>query len=240
MSLDISRVRAICFDVDGTLSDTDDLWVNRLALFLTPIRSVFPRRDPRQFARWCIMAGKSPGNLLFSMLDWAHLDDDVGRVVSFLVRRRARPHPAYFLLIPGVRDCLVSLSQKYPLAVVSARDEAHTLAFLNFFNLRELFHCVASAYTCPYTKPFPDPVLWAAGQMGVEPGETLMVGDTPVDIHAGRSAGAQTVGVLSGFGRETELRRAGADLILDTAAGLPELLVAEPPHRSHPDRLPSV
>ena len=36
-----------------------------------------------------------------------------------------------------------------------------------------------------------------------------MIGDTTVDIRAGRSAGAQTVGVLCGFGEENELRRIG-------------------------------
>ena len=56
--------------------------------------------------------------------------------------------------------------------------------------------------------------MWAAQQMQVKPEECLMVGDTTVDIRAGKSAGAQTVGVLCGFGTERELRRAGADLNL--------------------------
>ena len=38
--------------------------------------------------------------------------------------------------------------------------------------------------------------------MGVAPGNVLMVGDTTVDIRAGKAAGAQTVGVLCGFGQE--------------------------------------
>jgi phosphoglycolate phosphatase len=41
-----------------------------------------------------------------------------------------------------------------------------------------------------------------------------MIGDTTVDILAGNRAGAQTVGVLCGFGTEDELRKAGADLIV--------------------------
>ena len=53
-----------------------------------------------------------------------------------------------------------------------------------------------------------------------------MIGDTTVDIRAGRAAGAQTVGVLCGFGSERELRRAGADLILASTAELGEMLGA--------------
>jgi phosphoglycolate phosphatase-like HAD superfamily hydrolase len=41
-----------------------------------------------------------------------------------------------------------------------------------------------------------------------------------MDVRAGRAAGAQTVGVLCGFGEEKELRRAGADLILPSTADL--------------------
>jgi len=45
-----------------------------------------------------------------------------------------------------------------------------------------------------------------------------------VDIHAGKAAGAQTVGVLCGFGEEKELKRAGADLILPSPAELVDVL----------------
>ena len=56
------------------------------------------------------------------------------------------------------------------------------------------------------------------------PEACLMVGDTSVDIRAGRKAGAQTVGVLCGFGEQKELRRQGADAILPSTADLAQLL----------------
>jgi phosphoglycolate phosphatase-like HAD superfamily hydrolase len=52
-----------------------------------------------------------------------------------------------------------------------------------------------------------------------------MIGDTTVDIRAGKAAGAQTVGVLCGFGEEEELRRAGADLILPKTPHLADFLL---------------
>jgi phosphoglycolate phosphatase-like HAD superfamily hydrolase len=60
--------------------------------------------------------------------------------------------------------------------------------------------------------------------MGVLPAECLMVGDTVVDIKSGKAAGAQTVGVLCGFGEEKELIKAGADVILETTPALIDLL----------------
>ena len=56
--------------------------------------------------------------------------------------------------------------------------------------------------------------------MGVEPTACLMIGDTTVDIRTGVSAGAQTIGVLCGFGTEDELLRAGAGMILRTTSDL--------------------
>ena len=79
---------------------------------------------------------------------------------------------------------------------------------------------MATAQTCDHTKPYPDPILWAARQMNIPPENCLMIGDTTVDILAARAAGAQSVGVLCGFGEEDELRQAGADLILESTACL--------------------
>ena len=73
--------------------------------------------------------------------------------------------------------------------------------------------------------------------MGVPPEGVLMVGDTSIDIRAGKAAGAQTVGVLCGFGQKAELRRAGADLILSTTPDLLPLLLGGP-HISHATALP--
>ena len=76
-----------------------------------------------------------------------------------------------------------------------------------------------------HTKPYPDPILLAAQRMGVQPGECLMIGDTTVDMRAGKSAGAQAAGVLCGFGEEPELRKKGADMILKNTSELAGLLL---------------
>ncbi|MBK7338591.1 MAG: HAD family hydrolase [Saprospirales bacterium] len=51
-----------------------------------------------------------------------------------------------------------------------------------------------------------------------------MIGDTTADIRAGKAAGAQTVGVLCGFGEEPELRKMGADEIIDDTTKLLDVL----------------
>ncbi len=215
------RIRALCFDVDGTLNDTDDLAVERLARWLTFLH---PLTDPHRLARRLVMAAETPGNWLIGIPDRFGLDDELYGLIERL-QRRSRPM-RHFRLIAGVETMLAALGERYPLSVVSARDETSTRALLEATGILDRFVCVAGATTVEHTKPYPDPILWAAARMGVRPEECLMIGDTTVDIHAGRAAGAQTVGVLCGFGEEGELRRSGADLILPSTADLASILLS--------------
>ncbi len=220
MPMNVSRIRAICFDVDGTLSDTDDLYIQKLERILSPFRFLFPRQDTQRAARRLVMWSEAPGNFLISIPDTLGVDDEIAAMMEWLNRRRPRPMK-YFLLIPGVKEMLQSLAGCYPLAVVSARDDRSTRAFLDQFELTPFFQAIVTAQTTEHAKPYPDPIFYAATALDVPPESCLMVGDTVVDIRAGRKAGAQTVGVLCGFGEDSELRQCGADMILTTT---PELV----------------
>lgn len=224
MSLNLSRIRAICFDIDGTLSDTDDLWVNRALALVQPFQRILPKVESQTMARRLIMELETPGNFVYYLLDYAGLDLFAGRVYNWINHSLIHPRPKKYLMVPDTKETILSLASRFPLSVVSARDRKGTQGFLDSFDLQPYFKSIATSQTCRYTKPFPDPIIWAARQMGVEPHECLMVGDTVVDIRAGKAAGAQTVGVLCGFGEEKELLRAGADLILPSPVHLLETL----------------
>jgi phosphoglycolate phosphatase-like HAD superfamily hydrolase len=225
MPVDVSRIRALCFDVDGTLSDTDDQFVQKLTRWLTPFRFLFPNKDPRPFARKFVMATETPGNFLYGIPDRLGIDDEIAALGDFIYRLGLGKDPKPFLLIPGVKEALTKLQPHYQMSVVSARGGRSTQVFLDQFELMPFFVSVATAQTCKHTKPYPDPILWAAEQMGIDPQECLMIGDTTVDILAARAAGAQSVGVLCGFGHEDELLNASADLILQSTALLPGILL---------------
>ena len=220
MSLDLSCIRALCFDVDGTLSDTDDMYVRKVARFLP--RFLF--RDPQRAARRLVMWVESPGNALMGLPDIIGLDDELLGLLEWLNRHRPRPMK-HFMLVPGVKEMLERLHARYPMAVVSARDDKSTRAFLDQFELTGYFQEIVTAITAEHTKPYPDPILYAAEKMGVAPEHCLMIGDTTVDIRAGKAAGAQTVGVLCGFGVRGELERRGADVILDNTSELADILL---------------
>ena len=222
-SLDFGKVRAVIFDIDGTLSDSDDQMVLKIKGWLKPLRFMLSPRKRQSIARWLVMALESPGNFLYNLFDRFSLDSLMMRWMNRLTRNR-KNRPRKYRIIPGVEEMLRELANGLPLAIVSARDEESSLAFVRQFSLEPFFGIIVTSQTCEHTKPFPEPLLYAAQKLNIEPEHCLMVGDTTVDIRAARLAGMQSLGVLCGFGTRRELLRAGADHILESTAQLIEHL----------------
>ena len=223
MPIDLARVKAICFDVDGTLSNTDDQFVQKLVRILTPVRFMYHQQDVHPFARRLIMFTEGPGNWVYHLADWMGWDDKIVALGDRLYEMGIGQTDKPFLLVNGVREMLVTLREHFPLSIISARGRKSTFRFLFQFELLPFFTAVATGQTCTHTKPYPEPIEWAAKKMDVPASACLMVGDTVSDILAGKKAGAQTVGVLCGFGTEKELRKAGADLIIENTPDLGDL-----------------
>jgi phosphoglycolate phosphatase-like HAD superfamily hydrolase len=226
MGLDLERIEALCFDVDGTLMDTDNQIVERLSKWLNPFRALFPAQDPGGVARRIVMRIESPGNRMLHILDRVGLDGTYAALNKQLHHRGWRRLPTEFPLIPGALAALEVLKPRFRMSIVSARDALQVEAFVAHHSFDIYFQTIVSGQTRPKSKPYPDPILWAAKEMNVDPEACLMIGDTTVDIHAGRAAGAQTVAVLSGFGEAPELEATGADIILPSVAHLPAVLLS--------------
>ncbi|HMN14556.1 MAG TPA: HAD family hydrolase [Bellilinea sp.] len=223
MPLDVARIRGICFDIDGTLSDTDDDWIGKFLHFFSPLRPLLPGVDLTEFARYLVTGVVNPGNAVLETMDELGADDFWRRFKRRFAGKRVKK-PAHFLMVKSVPDILAALYKRYPLAIVTARTEAPAQQFLQQYNLDYYFTVVVSSESTYRAKPAADPLRFAAEKMEVAPENLLMVGDTVVDIRAGKAAGAQTVGVLWGFGTELELRLAGADAIVKTPTELLDLL----------------
>ena len=231
MSRDLSRIRALCFDVDGTIADTDDHLVAQLAGLLDAIPGVSGRRAER-LGRQVVMGLETPVHGAYALLDRIGLDVPLSRLrmrLKGMKQRQADPahtrNPEAIDEVPhdmvaGVQEMLHKLAEHYPMVTISTGTAPRVDRFLRHFGVRELFTEVIGAQTTRRMKPHPEPLLYGAEKMGVAPEECLMIGDTTIDIRTGVAAGAQTVGVLCGFGTERELRAAGAGLVLRTTSDL--------------------
>ena len=223
MPIDRNRIRALCFDVDGTLSDSDDVYASQYAAWICRLPFA---RQPELLARRLVMWLESPGNAMMSLSDAIGLDRIAMPVIDWIYRHVPRKRTQY-LVVPGVAEMLPRLKHRYPMAVISARDQLNTMAFLDTCGLTAYFDVILTALSARHTKPYPDPILMAAKMMGVRPQECLMIGDTTVDVRAAKSAGAQVISVLCGFGEEAELRRLGTDLIVPSTADVEAVLAGD-------------
>lgn len=211
-------VQAVLFDLDGTLVETDDETVARLARRLQPLRAVLPGRDVQRNARRLAGWINDHFNGGMAVLDWLSLD----RPVQALLRRwglvaensAARP----LVPVAGTLALVRALHGRYPLAIVSTRTVAEVQVYLAQQRLDGCFAAIVGSDSTARIKPHPQPVLRAAAQLGVTPRNVVMVGDTAADVRAAKAAGALAVGVLCGFGNRADLRR--ADLVLASTADL--------------------
>ena len=219
-SFDKDGIEAILFDLDGTLMDTDDQAVERLARRLQKLR--WP--NPGNAARRLVMAAETPGNAFITFLDILGLDSSLRALSDRLYGWRGLRTRDKFRIMTGVGDMLPALRERYKLAVVTTRRKGDAEAFLGQYGLHDLFGTLVTSDSTWRLKPHPAPVRCAAQKLGVPTERCVMVGDTTVDVKSGRRAGARAVAVLCGFGERNELERAGAHAILDHTSQLPSLL----------------
>ncbi|MDX1420641.1 MAG: HAD-IA family hydrolase [Rubricoccaceae bacterium] len=231
MALDLDRVEALCFDVDGTLADTDNHLVQQIAELIAKL-PFLSGREASRLARRVVMDAETPVNTVYGLSDRLGIDDELTQLRGHLDRLRPRRNPKAADQVPhdmmaGVQEMLAALDGRYPMSTISTGGEARVEAFLDHYEVLDLFTVVVTAQTTDRMKPYPDPLVHAAAAMGVAPERVLMIGDTTVDMQTAQAAGAQAVGVLCGFGTEDELRREGAALILETTSDLLPVLMPE-------------
>jgi len=166
---DRAPIRAVLFDLDGTLT-----------------------RPFLDFARIRADVGL-PEPLLESMLA---LPDGPERRRAFAVLERHETEAAErSTLNDGARELLDALAARFPLGLVTRNSRRSTLRTLEKHGLA--FHGVMTRDDGP-TKPRPDPLLELCRRFDVPPAEALMVGDFRLDVEAGRAAGARTVLLTNG------------------------------------------
>ncbi len=214
-------IKAILFDLDGTLVNTDDQAVAKMARRLRPLF----RDRADHLARRLVMTIETPGNSAITLLDVLGLDAPLFRLGDRVRHWRHPLRTLEFHLIPGVEEMIAGLVGRYRLALVTTRGRDHIQAFFQAHPVigqaMELSCGLEDTYRL---KPHPAPLRHAAAQLGVPIQNCLMVGDTTVDVQAARRAGAWSVAVLCGFGEQRELERAGAHHILPTTARLRDVL----------------
>src|SRR6058998_1769713 len=220
-SLEVARLRAVLFDIDGTLLDTRDAWVAAFDAGLAAIRKT--SLPGSEAAQWI----GTPIEVIYAERCGLSGDELAKAVIKFQRVEAESVHDG-MRAYPGVREALASLAA-WELATVSNKRRDTSVEALRATGLLPFFALVLGGDSVPRKKPAPDPILKAASALGVHPTECAIVGDTEVDVRAGKAAGARTVGVTWGYGTRARLEDAGVDYLIETPDALPALLRALTP-----------
>jgi len=129
-------------------------------------------------------------------------------------------------LLPNTKETIEKLSGKAKLALLTMRYVPceNIGRWLERVGLAKYFQCVVTALNTQFPKPSPKALVDCAKRLGVEAGECAIVGDSVIDVKAGKNAGAKTVAVLSGIFTKEELEREKPDLIIKDIRELPNFL----------------
>lgn len=215
-------ISAVLFDLDGTLVETDDRAVAALAERLKRVRFFLPQGDPQRAARRLVMWSHDGLNGWLALLDRINLDLPVQRLAQRLGLWNDATEGSLLAPVAGTTELLHRMSSRYKLGIVSTRRTDEVRVYLEQQSLNDAIQVVAGSDTTRRIKPHPQPLLWAAQQLGATPDQVVMVGDTVADVQAAKAAGALAVAVLCGFGQREDFGQ--ADLILDTTGDLTEWL----------------
>jgi phosphoglycolate phosphatase len=232
----LKAIRAILFDKDGTLIDFDRTWFTvswNLAQRTANgdehrARSLldaggYDWEASRFRANSVIAAGTVEDivQLWHPDIDEADIKAKINEFDTYTVAEGARSAVA----IEGLRETLETLREMgYILGIATNDSEAGAHATAKALGIDHFFDVVIGYDTAARPKPYPDPLLYFAEKVGLEPGAIAMVGDNLHDLETAQAANAGlAVGVLSG-NSPREALEPHADIVLDSIAGLPDLL----------------
>lgn len=124
-------------------------------------------------------------------------------------------------LYPGVLDILSVLEDaSWILGIATGKGRRGLLATLETHGLVDRFQTLQTADSAP-GKPDPGMLLNAMRETGADAADTVMIGDTTFDMEMAIAAGTMAVGVSWGYHPEEHLQKAGAHVVIDDFAALP-------------------
>jgi len=204
--------RLFLFDLDGTLIDSKEDIACSLNLALA--RAGLPRLPAQRIVSF---VGNGVRRLversLQAILDEEPSDPAVLRVMELYLEEYGRHLLDTTCLLQGVEETLEVLEWA-SLAVVTNKPEGFSRQILEALGIGRRFCVVLGGDSTPLRKPDPAPLLAAMARCGAASHETVMVGDSPVDIHAGNAAGTITCGIASAEADREKLTTAGCDLLI--------------------------
>ncbi len=209
----------IIFDLDGTLIDSS----RDLAISTNATRAHFdlPPLEPQLINSYvgngaAVLVRKAMGNDLS--------EEAVDAALAYFLKFYRAHALEHTQLYSGIRDVLNTLHDRgHLLAVLTNKPRKISFDILAGLGIGQRFLCVYGGDSLTNKKPRPDGIWRIVEEVGAKLPQSLMVGDSKVDIETARNAGVQSCGVLWGFQPDT-FKEVQPDFVIDQPDGLLRLI----------------
>ena len=192
-----NNIKAILFDLDGTLFETAPELAEAVNLMLKDLEMA--QLKTNEIKRFI---GRGAENLIKQSLKASSQKDPT---LFFANAEKLFAHhysliSANSLMYEGVEESIIDLKAKdFLLGCVTNKPAVYTEALMNHSRLSDFMDIIVSGDTTEKKKPDPLPILHALNQLNIEPKDAIMVGDSVVDIEAGFAAGTYIFTVPYGY-----------------------------------------
>ena len=207
---------ALLIDIDGTLLETLDAILEAMNLALAEVHE--PPLETEELRPLIGMPVQRQMKLLRGM---------EGPVVEKITDRYYEHFRAIIdrgvRLYPGVPTTLESLAGRR-IATMSTRRRDEARHMLRVAGIERYFTAIVGGDEVSRPKPHPDLPRFSANALRVSPSQAVVVGDSLVDIEAGRAAGTWTVAATYGYGALATLREARPNAEIARFSDLPRAL----------------
>jgi HAD superfamily hydrolase (TIGR01509 family) len=207
-------IDAVVFDLDGVLVDTERLW--------DEVREALAREGG---GRWsdraqAEMMGMSSPEWSRYMHDVIGLRESPGDIAEEVVRRMEARYRERLPLVPGAREAVERLAERWPLGLASSSNRPLIDLALELGGLASFFAVTVSSEEVARGKPAPDVYDEAVRRLGVDPARAAAVEDSRNGIRSARAAGLRVVVIPNAHFPPDEESLELADVVLDSLAAL--------------------
>ena len=219
------KVRAVIFDLDGTLIDSIDI-------YFAIVEKALERLKLPPVSRSRILAAAESEDFKWELVLPQDVLDRKEKIIDEAWEVINEIAPQMFAdnldLIQGAGSIVEKLSSKgLKIGLVTSTQRRYLetkMQPLKNVGADTLFEVIITSDDVERRKPAPDPLIACAQQLDLEPGKCVYVGDTATDIKAGKAAGMRTVGVLTGFDEYEALETENPDAIIKDVQYLLEVI----------------
>ncbi len=203
-----TAIRAVLFDHDGTLVDSEHTHYGMWADILRPHGIAFSMEEYVAHH----VGVPTPGNAAKILDDYPSVPMTAADLVQAKqAATRAFLATSAFPLMPDARETLQFLAMRgLQTAIVSGAAAKVVAATVASHRMADLVSVVVSGHDVPANKPAPDCYLFAAQKLGVEPGECVAIEDTESGVAAAVSAGISCIAIASPMSQAHDFSNAAA------------------------------